>query len=57
MGFKIGRKHAARLRRIAHVGGFLLPVVLMVMAYLMSGNLVVMACFAAALSISVGIIV
>jgi sulfite dehydrogenase (quinone) subunit SoeC len=57
MGFKIGRKHAARLRRIAHVGGFLLPVVLMVMAYLMSGNLVVMACFAAALSMSVGIIV
>jgi len=57
MGFKIGRKHAAKLRRIAQIAGFLLPVVLLVLAYLVSGQLVVLSCFAAALCMSVGIVV
>jgi DMSO reductase anchor subunit len=32
MGFRIGRKHAAKLRRIALVVGFMLPAVLMLAA-------------------------
>jgi len=57
MGFKIARKHAAKLRRIVHLGGFLLPILLLVVAYLLQGTPVIIACFAAAVSMSVGIVV
>jgi DMSO reductase anchor subunit len=38
MGFRIGRKHAARLRRIALVAGFIAPALLMVLAVLAGGT-------------------
>lgn len=34
MGFRVGQKHAAKLRRYAKVFGFLVPIILMVSAYL-----------------------
>lgn len=37
MGFRIGRKHAARLRRIALFAGFIAPAVLMALAALAGG--------------------
>jgi len=39
MGFRIARKHAARLRRIALVGGFAAPLALAVLALLAGGTL------------------
>lgn len=57
MGFKIARKHAAKLRRIVHVSAFMVPVMLLVVAYLLSGPFVVVACFTAAICMSVGIVV
>jgi len=57
MGFQIARKHAAKLRRIVHLGAFLVPILLLVVAYLLQGTPVVFACFAAAISMSVGIVV
>ena len=57
MGFKIGRKHAARLRRFTHIAAFTLPIVFLVLAYVASGQLVIWASFAAALSMSAGIVV
>lgn len=57
MGFKIARKHAAKLRRIVHLFGFMVPIMLLVVAYLLSGPPVIAACFAAAIVMSIGIVV
>lgn len=57
MGFKIARKHALKLRRIVHLNAFMVPVLLLVIAYLLSGPFVIAACFAAAISMSIGIVV
>ncbi|WNJ98132.1 DmsC/YnfH family molybdoenzyme membrane anchor subunit [Thalassospiraceae bacterium LMO-JJ14] len=57
MGFKIARKHAAKLRRIVHLCAFMVPVLLLVVAYLLSGPSVVVACFVAAICMSAGIVV
>lgn len=38
MGFRIARKHAAKLRRIALIGGFALPVLLALIAVLLGGG-------------------
>lgn len=56
MGFKVGRKHAKRLRGIVRIFGFLAPASFLVLAYLFDGTLASVACFAAAVSISIGVI-
>jgi sulfite dehydrogenase (quinone) subunit SoeC len=38
MGYRIARRHAAKLRRIAVGGGFLVPLVLLVLAWLLRGG-------------------
>ena len=38
MGFRIARKHAAKLRRLALVGGFALPMLLALLALLAGGG-------------------
>ncbi|MBL6456410.1 dimethyl sulfoxide reductase anchor subunit [Belnapia sp. T6] len=43
MGFRIARKHAAKLRLIAQLGGFALPVLLAVLALLAGGGLATLA--------------
>lgn len=57
MGFKIARKHADKLRRIVHLVGFTVPLVMLVMSYLLNGPLVMVASFIAAFCLSVGVVV
>lgn len=47
MGFRIGRKHAAKLRRIALVAGFIAPALLMALAILSGGALAALCAVAA----------
>ncbi len=56
MGFKVGRKHAQKLRRIVNILGFLAPVVLLILTYLLDGTMASVACFAAAIAMSIGVI-
>lgn len=57
MGFRIGRKHAEKLRLIARVLGFGAPLVLALLALLSSGAASAMTLLIAAISASVGILV
>jgi DMSO reductase anchor subunit len=57
MGFRIARKHAARLRRIALLAGFAAPFVLALLALLLGGALGAAAAVLAALSVTVGLLV
>jgi DMSO reductase anchor subunit len=57
MGFQIGRKHAAKLRRIALSAGFLLPIVLLLLAAAIGGMVAAIAAIMAAFSASLGILV
>ncbi len=57
MGFAIARKHAARLRRIALMVGFVLPVVLLLIGLAWSGIATGVALVLAALVVPVGIYV
>ncbi len=57
MGFKVARKHADKLRRIVHLVGFTVPLVMLVMSYLLSGPLVMAASFIAAICMSIGVVV
>ncbi len=56
MGFKIGRKHAQKLRRIVNVSGFMAPILFLILAYLVHGGMAQVASFAAAVMMSAGII-
>ena len=56
MGFKVGRKHAKKLRSIVNMFGFLVPSLLLVIVYLVDGPMVSIVCFAAAVSMSIGVI-
>lgn len=55
MGFKVGRKHADKLRRIAHILGFALPLVLSIVALFTSGYVALAAVVVAWGSCSLGI--
>jgi DMSO reductase anchor subunit len=57
MGFEIGRRHAAKLRRIAVVGGFALPFALSVLPLVVPGWLAAAAAVLAALLGSLGLLV
>lgn len=56
MGFKVGRKHARKLRNIVNVFGFISPVLFLMLAYLVGGTMASVACFAAAVTMSIGVI-
>jgi len=56
MGFKIGRKHAQKLRGIVNILGFIVPILLLILAYLTTGPLAAVVCFGAAAAMSIGII-
>ncbi len=57
MGFRIARRHAARLRRLALVGGFALPVALLLIALLLGGWVAAALAAAAALLSLLGLLV
>jgi DMSO reductase anchor subunit len=57
MGFKVARKHADKLRRIAHVLGFALPLVMSLLAMFISGYWALAAVVIAWGSCSLGILV
>ncbi|HTS93055.1 MAG TPA: DmsC/YnfH family molybdoenzyme membrane anchor subunit [Stellaceae bacterium] len=57
MGYRIARKHAAKLRTISLVAGFALPFVLSLAALAFSGSLAAGAGFAAALLSTAGVLV
>ncbi|MBT7760625.1 MAG: dimethyl sulfoxide reductase anchor subunit [Rhodospirillaceae bacterium] len=57
MGFAIARKHAAKLRGLAHLLAFLVPLILIVVQAATSGPLVLAAAALAAVSVSFGVVV
>lgn len=57
MGFKVARKHAEKLRRISHLLGFAVPLVLSIVALFTSGYLALAAVVVAWGSCSLGILV
>jgi len=56
MGFQIARKHARRLRAIARIAGFGLPLALTLVAVLAAGGLGIVAAAAAVASAAVGLV-
>ena len=56
MGFRVARKHAVKLRRIAIFTGFVLPIILVVLAALASGVPAVLFSLTAGLLMMVGIV-
>ena len=56
MGFKVARKHAAKLRKIVHIATFAVPLVLLIVAYFSGGFAAASASILAAMSISLGLI-
>jgi DMSO reductase anchor subunit len=56
MAFRIGRVHAARLRRIAAIGGFAVPAVLLVLALLTGGVLTGLLAVVAAALVTMGLL-
>ncbi|MEQ9607796.1 MAG: DmsC/YnfH family molybdoenzyme membrane anchor subunit [Kiloniellaceae bacterium] len=58
MGFRIARKHAAKLRRIALVAGFLLPIVFVILGLVLGGAVpAVLAALAAVAAMALGLAV
>jgi DMSO reductase anchor subunit len=57
MGYRIARKHAVKLRRIALALGFALPIALTLLALVISGAVAVLASLFAALSAMLGVLV
>ncbi|MCF8467322.1 MAG: dimethyl sulfoxide reductase anchor subunit [Sneathiella sp.] len=55
MGFRIARKHSAKLRRIVIFAGFVLPFIVISLTFFMSGALAVIFASLAVLSAGVGI--
>jgi DMSO reductase anchor subunit len=56
MGFRIARKHARRLRTVARIAGFALPLVLTLAALLASGAVGIAAAAVAVLSAAIGFV-
>jgi DMSO reductase anchor subunit len=57
MGFRIARKHAVRLRRIARIAGFALPALLTVFALFRPGRAAALAAALAVISMALGLVV
>jgi sulfite dehydrogenase (quinone) subunit SoeC len=57
MGFRIARKHAAKLRRIAVILGFVLPFLLSLVSFAVSGWLAIVATLLAAVLATAGVLV
>jgi DMSO reductase anchor subunit len=57
MGFRVARKHAARLRRLALATGFVLPAALIALAWLAGGAIATGLMVLAAVAAGVGIVV
>ena len=57
MGFRIGRKHAERLRMIARNGGFLLPLCLLLLSFALPGGAATAATVLSAISATLGVFV
>ncbi len=57
MGFRLGRKHAARLRNISRFAGFLLPLALTLATFFAAGRPGAVMALAAALSASLGVLI
>ena len=57
MGYRIGRKHAARLRNISRLLAFVLPLVLTGLALFLTGSIAAAACLLAAILASFGVYV
>ncbi len=57
MGFRVARKHAAKLRAWTHVLGFAAPLALSILALAMGGPIAVLAAFGALVSVAVGVVV
>jgi DMSO reductase anchor subunit len=55
MGYRIARKHARKLRRIALLGGFVVPFALIALALAIGGPLRAFAAILAALTTTAGI--
>ncbi|MBI2584814.1 MAG: dimethyl sulfoxide reductase anchor subunit [Rhodospirillales bacterium] len=55
MGFRVARKHATKLRRLAAVGGFVLPMVLCLVAALSANAVGVATAMAAAVLATIGV--
>ena len=55
MGYVIARKHAARLRSIALIGGIALPVVLLIIGWFIGGPAAMVLSILAALIVLIGI--
>jgi DMSO reductase anchor subunit len=56
MGFRLARKHRARLRRIARLAGFVLPALLTLVALLFGGAIAVIAAGFAVVSAALGLV-
>ena len=57
MGYRVARKHAARLRRLALIAGLAIPVVLMVLAWVTGGTIAAALAILAAASALTGILI
>jgi DMSO reductase anchor subunit len=57
MGFQVARKHAVKLRRYAHLLGFVLPIVLTLVSMVVSGGVATIMVLIASLSFLVGAVV
>lgn len=57
MGFAVGRKHAAKLRRLTHLLAFLVPLILIVVQASVSGPFAMAAAALAAVSVSFGVVI
>lgn len=57
MGYRVARKHALKLRRLAVLLAFVLPILAVVLSLLFGPLLGLIASFVAALSVSVGIFI
>ena len=56
MGFRVARKHATTLRRLALATGLILPAVLIVLAWLAAGTVATVLMAVAAASSALGIV-
>lgn len=57
MGYRVGRKHARRLRRVAQIAGYALPLALVALTPLLPSTVAAAVAGLAALSASLGVIV
>jgi DMSO reductase anchor subunit len=56
MGFRIGRKHASRLRAVARIAGFAVPIVLLLIGLAFGGGVAAVASMLAVASAALGVV-